>query len=145
MSNTCRLDNNEGGKSIDQKLYRGMIGSLLYLTANRLDILFSICMCARFQSDPRENHYLATKRFFKYLKRTQEVGLWYSKSSSFELIAYSDSNFAGCKLGRKNTSGTYHFLGENLIFWSSRKQNSVVLSSTKAEYIAAGSCYAQSL
>ena len=70
MSNTCKLDNNERGKCIDQKLYRRMIGSLLYLTATRPNILFSICMCARFQSDLKENHYLATKRIFKYLEGT---------------------------------------------------------------------------
>ena len=93
MSNTCKLDNNEGGKRIDQKLYREMIESLIYLTTRRLDILFSICICARFQSNPRENYYLATKRIFKYLEGTQELGLWYSKSSSFELIAYSNSDF----------------------------------------------------
>ena len=121
MSNTCKLDNNEEGKSIDQKLYIGMIGSLLYLTASRSDILFSVCMCARFQSDPRENHYLATKKIFKYLEGTQELGLWYSKSFSFELTVYSDSDFVGCRLGRKSTSGTCHFVGENLISWSSRK------------------------
>ena len=61
MSLTCKLDSNDGGKHIDLKLYRGMIGSLLYLIASRPDILFSICMCARFQSDPRESHYIATK------------------------------------------------------------------------------------
>ena len=77
MSNTWKLDNNEGDKNIDQKLYRGMIGSLLYLIASRPDILFSICMCARFQSDPRKSHYLATKRIFKYLEGTQKFGLWY--------------------------------------------------------------------
>ena len=110
---------------MDQKLYRKMIGSLLYLIASRSDILFSVCMYARFQSDPRENHYLATKRIFKYLKETQELGLWYSKSSSFELTAYSDSNFAGCKLGRRSTSGACHFLEKKLISWSSKKPNSV--------------------
>ena len=115
MSNTYKFDNNEGGKHVDQKLYRGMIGSLLYLTTSRPDILFSICMCARFQSNPRENHYLATKKIFKYLEGTQELGLWYSKSSSFELIAYNDSDFAECRLSRKSTSGTCHFVGENLI------------------------------
>ena len=121
MSNTCNLDNNEGGKRIDQRLYRRMIGSLLYLIASRPDILFSICMCATFQSNPRESHYLATKRIFMYLEGTQKLGLWHLKSFSFELIAYSDSDFVGCKLGRRSTIGTYHFLGENLISWSSKK------------------------
>ena len=115
MNNTCKLDNNEREKHIDLKLYRGMIGSLLYLTTSRPNILFSVCMYARFQSDPRENHYLAIKRIFKFLKGTQELGLWYSKSSSFELIAYSNSDFAGCRLNRRITSGTCHFLRGNLI------------------------------
>ena len=142
MSNTCKLDNNERGKSIDQKLHREMIRSLLYLTVSRPDILFNICICTRFQSNPRESHYLATKRIFKYLEGTHELGLWYSKSFSFELIAYSDLDFAGCRLERRSTSGTCHFPGENLISWSSRKQNSVALSSIEAEYIAARSCCA---
>ena len=115
MSYTCKFDSNEGGKHIDLKLYRDMIGSLLYLTTSRPDILFSICMYARFQSDPRENHYLAIKRIFKYLEGTQELGLWYSKSFSFELTAYSDLDFTGCRLSRKSTSRTCHFLGGNLI------------------------------
>ena len=121
MNNTYKLDNNKEGKHIDHKLYRGMIGSLLYLTASRPDILFSVCMCARFQFDPRENHYLATKQICKYLEGTQELGLWYSKSSLFKLTAYSDSDFVGCRLSRKSTSETYHFLGGNSISWSSRK------------------------
>ena len=87
MSNTCKLDKDEEGKKIDQKIYRGMIGSLLYLMTSRSDITFSVCMCARFQSDPRESHLLATKRIFRHLNRTQNVGLWYSKNSSLELIA----------------------------------------------------------
>ena len=122
-----------------------MIGSLLYLTASRPDIIFSIYMCARYQLDPRESHLLATKRIFRYLSETQNVGLQYSKNSSLELIAYSDSDFAGCKLDKKCTSGVCHFLEGNLISWSSRKQNSIALSSTEAEYVAAGSCCAQIL
>ena len=122
-----------------------MIGSLLYHTASRPDISFSVGMCAWFQSNPKEIHHQATKMIFKYLEYTQHLGLWYSKSFSFELVAYSDSDFGGCRLGRRSTSGTCHFLGENLVSWSSRKQNSVALSSTEAEYITAGSCYAQSL
>ena len=82
---------------------------------------------------------------FKYLEGTQDLGLWYSKSSSFNLTPYSDSDFARCRLSRRSTSGTCHLLGENLVSWSSRKQNSVALSSTEAEYITVGSCYAQSL
>ena len=70
MSHSSKLDNDENDKNVDQKVYRSMIGSLLYLTASRLDVLFSVCMCARFQSDPRESHYLATKRIFKYLEGT---------------------------------------------------------------------------
>ena len=72
-----------------------MIGSLLYLTTSRSDIMFSMCMCARFQSNPRESHLIATKRIFRYLVGTQDIGLWYSKDSSLELIAYSDSDYGG--------------------------------------------------
>ena len=79
MNPTCKLDKDEEGKSIDQKLYRGMIGSLLYLTASRPDILLSVCICARFQSNPKESHLLTVKRIIRYLKGTINLGLWYSK------------------------------------------------------------------
>ena len=115
MSNICKLNTDEEGKRVDQKLYREMIGSLLYLTVSRPDIMFSVCMCARFQSDSRESHLIATKRIFRYLVGTQSIGLWYSRNSSLELIAYSDSDFAGCRLDKKSISGACHFLGRNLI------------------------------
>ena len=79
MSLSCRLDKNENGKSIDQKLYKGMIGSLLYLTVSRPDILFSVCICVRFQSNLKESHMLAVKKNLRYLVETQNLGLWYSK------------------------------------------------------------------
>ena len=101
MSNTCKLDNDEQDKRVDQKLYRSIIGSLLYLTASRSDIMFSVCMCTRYHSKPKESHLIATKRILKYLVNTQNVGLWYSKSSSLELVAYSDSNFRRYKLDKK--------------------------------------------
>ena len=122
-----------------------MIGSLLYLTASRPDIMFSVCLCARFQSCPRESHLSAVKRIFKYLAGTIEIGLWYPKFTSFDLIGYSDADFAGCKVDRKSTSGTCHFLGNSLISWHSKKQNSVALSTAEAEYVAAGSCCTQIL
>jgi len=145
MGTNGNLDINASGNMVDQKLYRSMIGSLLYVTASRPDVMFSVCMCARFQASPRECHLEATKRILRYLKHTQNVGLWYPKRANFELIGYSDSDYAGCKVKRKSTSGTCQLMGRSLVSWSSKKQNSVALSTAKAEYISAGSCYAQLL
>ena len=115
------LDLKEDGKVVDQKVYCSMIGSLLYFCASRPDIIVSVCMCARFQTAPKEFHLVAVKRIFRYLVHTPYLGLWYPKGSSFELISYSDSNYASCKLDRKSTSGTCHFLGRSLVSWSSKK------------------------
>ncbi|MBE2321147.1 hypothetical protein DVA67_034775, partial [Solirubrobacter sp. CPCC 204708] len=145
MSTSTKLDNDEHGKKVDQKLYRGMIGSLLYLTASRPDIMFSVCLCARYQANPMESHLLAVKRIFKYLIGTYDLGLFYPKHVPFIIVSYSDADFAGCKTDRKSTSGTCHFLGHALVSWFSKKQTSVSLSTTEAEYIAAGSCCAQIL
>jgi hypothetical protein len=131
------------GNMVDQKLYRSMIGSLLYVTASRLDVMFGVCKCARYQASPRESHLKATKRILRYLKDTHDVGLWYPKGSNFELIEYSDSDYGRCKIDRMSTSGTCQLLGWSLVSWSSKKQNSVALSTAKAEYISAGSCCAQ--
>ena len=122
-----------------------MIGSLLYVIASRLDVMFSVCMCARFQASPRESHLKATKRILRYLKHTSNVGLWYPKGAKFELVGYSDLDYAGCKVERKSTSSTCQLLGRSLVLWSSKKQNSVALSTAEAEYISAGSCCAQIL
>ena len=105
MPTNGHLDLNEGGKSVDQTLYRSMIGSLLYLTASRPDIMFSVCMCAHFQANPKESHLSAIKRILRYLKHTPSIGLWYPKDASFTLLGYSDSDFAGCRVDRKSTSG----------------------------------------
>ena len=131
------------GKPVDQKLYRSMIGSLLYLTASRPDIMFSVCMCARYQANPKESHEKAIKRILRYLRYTPSFGLWYPKDAHFELLGYSDSDFAGCKIDRKSTTGGCQFLGRSLVSWCSKKQNSVALSTPEAEYIAAGACCAQ--
>ena len=92
-----------------------MVDSLLYLTASRPNIIYSVFLCARFQSYPKESHLRVIKRILKYLKGTMNIGLWYPKSDNFELIGFSDVNFAGCKVERKNTSGTCYFLGHSLI------------------------------
>ncbi|KAJ9557060.1 hypothetical protein OSB04_011674 [Centaurea solstitialis] len=133
------------GKSVDQKIYRSIIGSLLYLTATRPDIMFSTCFCARFQANPKESHLAAVKRILRYLKGTAEMGLWYPKDSSFELISFTDSDYGGCKLDRKSTSGSCQFLGDKLVSWTSKKQNCVSTSTAEAEYVAAASCCSQVL
>jgi hypothetical protein len=102
-------------------------------------------MCARFQASPKETHLIAIKRILRYLKHKPSIGLWYPKGALFELIGYSDSDYAGCKVDRKSTSGGCHLLGRSLMSWSSKKQNSVALSTAEAEYIAAGACCAQIL
>ncbi|WVZ84896.1 LOW QUALITY PROTEIN: hypothetical protein U9M48_031867 [Paspalum notatum var. saurae] len=119
-----------------------MIGSLLYLTATRPDIQFAVCLCARYHASPRTSHRQAVKRIFRYLKFTPELGLWYSSGLLFLL---EDADHAGCRIDRKSTSGTCQLLGTSLVSWSSRKQASVSLSTTEAEYIAAASCCSQLL
>ena len=131
------------GKDVDQTLYRSMIGSLLYLCASRPDIMMSVGMCARFQAAPKESHLMAVKRIFRYLVHTPNFGLWYPKGASFDLIGYSDADWAGDKVGRKSTTGTCQFLGRSLVCWSSKKQNCVALSTAESEYISTASCCAQ--
>jgi hypothetical protein len=118
---TTTLDADEEGEHVDQKEYRSMIGSLLYLTATRPDIQFSVCRCARFQASPRTSHRQAVKQIFRYLRHTPDFRLWYSASSFLALHGFSDADFAECRLDRKSTSGTCQFLGSSLVSWSSRK------------------------
>ncbi|KAD7477744.1 hypothetical protein E3N88_00880 [Mikania micrantha] len=145
MSSTTQLDADLKGKSVDETLYRCMIGSLMYLTASRPDIMFATCVCARFQAAPKESHLIAVKRIFRYLQGTQSLGIWYSTGHSCKLVAFSDSDYAGCKLTRKSTSGGCQFLGNCLVSWQSKKQTSVATSTAEAEYIAAASCTSQIL
>jgi hypothetical protein len=118
-----------------------MIDSLLYLTATRPDIQFSVCLCTLFKGLPRTSHWQDVQRIFKYLRYTPELGLCYSAYSSLSLLGFSDADFVGCRVDRKSTSGPCHFLGSSLVSWSSRKQSSVAQSTTEAEYVAAASCF----
>jgi hypothetical protein len=102
-------------------------------------------LSARYQSDPSECHLVAVKRILQYLVATPCFGIWYPKGSTFDLIGYADSDYAGFKVDRKSTSGTCQFLGRSLVSWSSKKQTSVALSTAEAEYVAAGQCCAQLL
>ncbi|XP_074343061.1 secreted RxLR effector protein 161-like [Apium graveolens] len=145
MSTTVKLTKYEQGTPVDITKYQGMIGSLLYLTTSRPDIMYSVCLCARFQSQRKESHLNAVKRIFKYLKGTKDLGIFYPSSTSFKLIGFSDADYAGSRVDRKSTSGACEYLGDCLVAWHSKKQTSIALSTAEGEYIAAGSCCAQIL
>ncbi|XP_070035704.1 secreted RxLR effector protein 161-like [Nicotiana tomentosiformis] len=145
MSPTTMLDEDSNEKKVDEIMYSLMIGSLLYLTSSRPDIMFSVCKCARFQSAPKESHLYAVKRIIRYLIGTSKLGLWYDRSNNFSLKGFSNADFAGDKIDRKSTSGTCQLLGNALVSRHSKKQNCVALSTTEAEYLAVGSCCTQVL
>ena len=132
MATSTYLDLNEKGKSVDESRYKGMISSLLYLTSSRLDTILSVCLCVRYQDNPKESHLIVVKRIIKYLKGTTNVGLRYPKGTYINLIDLSDSDFTGCKLDRKSTSGTCHLLGSSLVSWNCMKQACAALSTAKA-------------
>ena len=137
MLTTTTLDTDEEGEGMDQKEYRSMSGSLLYLTATRPDIQFTVYLCVRFQSSPRTSHCQSIKRIMRYLRFTLEFGLWFLASSSLSLCGYSDAEYAGCRIERKSTLGTCQFIGSSLVSWSSRKQSGIAQSTTEAEYVDA--------
>jgi hypothetical protein len=114
-----------------------MIDSLLYLTATRSDIQFTVGLCVHFQASPHSSHRTVVQQIFRYLKHTPEFEIWYSASSSLDLVGFFDADFVGCGIDRKSTSDTCYFLGSSLICWSSRKQTLVAQSTTEAEYVAA--------
>ncbi|GJX02941.1 hypothetical protein Tco_0188857 [Tanacetum coccineum] len=114
MVEKSKLDEDKEGKAVDPSHYRGMIGTLLYLTASRPDLQFAICMCARYQARPTEKHLNAVKRIFQYLKGTVHRGLWYPKDSSFALTAFADADHAGCQDTHRSTSGSIQLLGDRL-------------------------------
>jgi hypothetical protein len=117
------LDLDLGSTSVDQKVYHSMIGSLLYLCASRPDIMLSVCMCVRFQAAPKDCHLRVVKRIMRYLVLTPNLGLWYPKGSHFELLGYSDADYAGCKVDRKSALGLVNSLDGPLYLGLQRNKN----------------------
>ena len=130
---------------MDQRLYRGIIESLLYVAASRPDIQYNVCVCARFQVNQKELHLKVVKRILRYVKGSEELCLFYPRLCPFNLVGYTDVDYAQCTIDRKSTSGTTQFLGPCLVSWASKKQHTVALSTAEAEYVAAALCCAQLL
>nr|GEV42944.1 uncharacterized mitochondrial protein AtMg00810-like [Tanacetum cinerariifolium] len=145
MVEKSKLDEDKEGKFVNPSHYYGMIGTLFYLTASRPNLQFAICMCAWYQARPTEKHLRAVKRIFRYLRGTVNQGLWYPKDSLIALTTFADADHASCQDTCRSTSGSLQFLGDKLISWSSKRQKSVAISSTEAEYIALSGCCAQIL
>ncbi|GJT66927.1 retrovirus-related pol polyprotein from transposon TNT 1-94 [Tanacetum coccineum] len=136
MASETKLTQDEDGEPIDDTKYCGMIGSLLYRTSSRLDIMFSVCLCARFQEAPRTSHLDVVKRIFRYIKGTSHLGLWYPNGTRVETIVYAN---------RKSTSGVCTFIGCCLTSWFSKKQTALAISTTEAEYVSVGKACQQAL
>ncbi|GKD53057.1 retrovirus-related pol polyprotein from transposon TNT 1-94 [Tanacetum coccineum] len=145
MVDRLKLDEDPLGTPVDQTCFRSMVGSLMYLTASRPDLVFVVCMCARYQASPTKKHLEALKRVFRYLRGTINWGLWYPKDTAMTLTAYADANHTGCQDTRRSTSGSAQFLRDKLVNWSSKKQKSTAILTTEAEYIAMFGCCAQIL
>lgn len=129
---THLLLKNASGVNVDAHTYRSMIGSLMYLTSSRPNIMFAVCACARFQVTPKTSHMTAVEKIFRYLKTYPNLGLWYPRESPMELITYSDSDYAGASLDRRSTTGGCQFLGCRLVSWQCKKQTMVATSTTEA-------------
>ncbi|GJY13922.1 retrovirus-related pol polyprotein from transposon TNT 1-94 [Tanacetum coccineum] len=145
MVEKSKLDDDTQGKAVDPTYYCGMVGTLMYLTSSRPDLVYAVCMCARYQARPTVKHVHAVKRIFRYLRGTVNRGLRYSKDSAIALTAFAVADHAGCQDTRRSTSGSMQMLGDRLVSWSSKRQKSAAISSTEAEYIALSGCCAQLL
>nr|GEU87651.1 retrovirus-related Pol polyprotein from transposon TNT 1-94 [Tanacetum cinerariifolium] len=133
MVERSKLDEDIFGIPVDQIQYRSMVGSLMYLTASRPDLVFSVCMCARYQSKPTKNHLEAVKRVFRYLQGSINIGLWYSKDTAMALTAYINTYHAGCQDTRRSTSRSAQFLGDN---GDESHRNATTVEATKPTSIA---------
>ncbi|GKF86996.1 hypothetical protein Tco_0254823 [Tanacetum coccineum] len=132
MVDRLKLDEDPLGIPVDQTRFRSMVGSLMYLTTSRPDLVFAVCMYARYQASPTKKHLEALKWVFRYLRRTINWSLWYPKDTAMALTTYTDVDHAGCQATQRSTSESAQFLGDKLVSWSSKKQKSTVISTTEA-------------
>ncbi|KAG6502423.1 hypothetical protein ZIOFF_042316 [Zingiber officinale] len=140
-----KLIRNPEGRKIDNTIYKQIIGSLMYLTATRPDIMHAVSLISRYMESPKEIHLQAAKRIFRYLKGTIEYGLFYKKNEKSDLIGFTDSDYAGDLDDRKSTSGYIFMISSAAISWCSKKQPIVTLSTTEAEFVATTVCASQAI
>ncbi|GKD77317.1 hypothetical protein Tco_1339938 [Tanacetum coccineum] len=145
MSTEIKLTKDDEADSVDSSKYQGLIGSLLYLTASRPDIMFSVCLSARFQENSKTTHLEVVKRIFMYIRGTIHLVLWYLKGTGIETIVYSDSDQAGDYVDRKSTGDVCTFIGCCLTSWFTKKQTALAISTTEAEYVFARKACQQEL
>ncbi|KAL0381449.1 UNVERIFIED_CONTAM: Retrovirus-related Pol polyprotein from transposon RE2 [Sesamum angustifolium] len=135
----------DGSQKVDDSMYRSLIGSLLYLTATRPDIMFATSLLSRFMQSPSQVHYAAAKRILRYLRGTKDFGIWYKSTNDAKLVGYTNSDWAGSVDDMKSTSGYTFSLGSRIFSWASKKQATVAQSSAEAEYIAAAATSNQAI
>ncbi|XP_070024882.1 secreted RxLR effector protein 161-like [Nicotiana sylvestris] len=131
-------------KKVDNTFYKQIVGSLMYLTATRPDIMYAVSLISRYMESPTEIHLLAAKRIRRYLQGTKDFVLFY-KGEKSDLISFTDSDYARDQDDRRSTSGYVFMLGTGAVSWSSKKQPIVTLSSTEAEFVAATTCACQAV
>eukprot|EP00253_Pinus_taeda_P028724 PITA_28724 len=140
-----KLNKEDSNKDFDPSLYKSIVGSLMYLTATRPDIMHAVSLISRFMERPKEAHWQATKRIMRYVKGTKRFGILYTTSECSDLIGYTDSDWAGSVDDRKSTSGYVFYMGSGAISWASKKQPIVALSIAEAEYVAATAAACQAV
>ena len=145
MSTTTKLSKDESRKDVEQKVYRSMIGSLLYLTTSHPNISFSVGAYARYQANLKESHLMSIKIIIRYINGTLDYGLWYPYDYSLMIDEYSDTNWARNVDDKKRKFGACYFIGDCLVAWLSKKQNLISLFTIKVEYVATESCCTQIL
>ena len=134
---TClKLSKDDEGSTVDPTLFKRLVGSLMYLTVTRKDIMYGVNLISRFMESPKDSHWQESKIIMRYVSRTKDLGIMYSTSENFKLIGYTKSENGGSIDDRKNTSGyTFHF-GTGVVSWATKKHPIVTLSSVEAEYVA---------
>ena len=140
-----KLSKEDGAEKIDASLYRSLIGSLLYLTASRPDLMYSASLLSRFMQSPSKTHFIAAKRVLRYLRGTMQLGIWYKPNENGSLLGYVDSDWAGNLDDMKSTTGYAFSLGSGMFSWNSKKQEIVAQSTAEAEYVAAAAVANQAI